>query len=170
MGGLMAVTAFLSMWINNSSAASIMLPVALAISDELAGHERDYHDKKRATAEATAAVNGKIIIEEKSEINYMNCIVCRSTWFNSNGSNKWTYNRTSYSRSISDRRPVYINTKIEFFKIYSKFRKTEVAVQVKTHFRLPSQKETQVELIQSHEKKYDDIKKGNLYNLKAKVL
>ena len=31
----MIVTAFLSMWINNSAATSIMLPVALAVSEEL---------------------------------------------------------------------------------------------------------------------------------------
>ncbi len=78
MGGLMVVTAFLSMWINNSSAASIMLPVALAISDTLKHHEKDYPDKKRAITDATVAVNGKIISEEKSKINYINCIICRN--------------------------------------------------------------------------------------------
>jgi len=62
MGGLMGVTAFLSMWINNSAATSIMLPVALAISDELERHEKDYQDKKQAIKENTSAVNGKLII------------------------------------------------------------------------------------------------------------
>ena len=46
MAGLMGVTAFLSMWINNSAATSIMLPVALAITDELANHSRNYQLKK----------------------------------------------------------------------------------------------------------------------------
>ena len=63
MAGLMGVIAFLSMWINNTAATSIMMPVALAISDELERHAKDYHDKKRAIQEATIAVNGKRIIK-----------------------------------------------------------------------------------------------------------
>ncbi len=35
MAGVMAVTAFLSMWINNSAAANIMIPTAIAIVTEL---------------------------------------------------------------------------------------------------------------------------------------
>jgi len=62
MAGLMAVTAFLSMWINNSAATSIMLPVALAISDELGRHSEHCRDKKQAIKEATAVVNSKIIL------------------------------------------------------------------------------------------------------------
>jgi sodium-dependent dicarboxylate transporter 2/3/5 len=63
MGGLMAVTAFLSMWISNSAATSIMLPVTLAICDELDRHRKDYRDKKQAIKVATSAVNGKRIIK-----------------------------------------------------------------------------------------------------------
>jgi sodium-dependent dicarboxylate transporter 2/3/5 len=63
MAGLMAVTAFLSMWISNSAATSIMLPVTLAISDELERHGKDYRDKKQAIKEETSAANGKRIIE-----------------------------------------------------------------------------------------------------------
>ena len=59
MAGLMSVTAFLSMWINNSAAASIMLPVAIAITDELENHSRGLQKKKIDLKEATAAVNGK---------------------------------------------------------------------------------------------------------------
>jgi di/tricarboxylate transporter len=59
MAGLMGVTAFLSMWINNSAAASIMLPVALAITDELERHEQNNHDRSREITDAGAAVNGK---------------------------------------------------------------------------------------------------------------
>ncbi|CAF1207164.1 unnamed protein product [Adineta steineri] len=40
MAGLMVVTAFLSMWINNSAAANIMIPTAIAIVDELQKHEQ----------------------------------------------------------------------------------------------------------------------------------
>ncbi len=35
MGGLMVVTAFLSMWINNSASANIMIPMAIGIVSEL---------------------------------------------------------------------------------------------------------------------------------------
>ena len=55
MAGLMGVTAFLSMWISNSAATSIMLPVSLAIIDELEQHERVYHEKKQVNPE----INGK---------------------------------------------------------------------------------------------------------------
>lgn len=44
----MSVTAFLSMWINNSAATSIMLPVALAITDELERHSKEFHEKRKA--------------------------------------------------------------------------------------------------------------------------
>lgn len=40
----MGVTAFLSMWINNSSATLIMLPVAQAISEELQRYEKMYRN------------------------------------------------------------------------------------------------------------------------------
>ncbi len=63
MAGLMAVTAFLSMWINNSAATSIMLPVALAISDELERHGKEYHHRKQTMKEATSATNGKSILQ-----------------------------------------------------------------------------------------------------------
>jgi di/tricarboxylate transporter len=59
MAGLMGVTAFLSMWINNTAAASIMLPVALAITEELERHSKGCHEKKDRIKESTAAVNGK---------------------------------------------------------------------------------------------------------------
>lgn len=62
MAGLMGVTGFLSMWINNSAAASIMLPVALAIADELENHGKTSHEKKIQAKEETAAVNGKPMI------------------------------------------------------------------------------------------------------------
>jgi di/tricarboxylate transporter len=40
MAGLMGVTAFLSMWINNSAVTSIMIPAAIAIIDELQTHRQ----------------------------------------------------------------------------------------------------------------------------------
>ena len=46
----MCVTAFLSMWINNSAATSIMMPAAIAIVDELENYEKKIlfnHQKSR---------------------------------------------------------------------------------------------------------------------------
>ncbi len=40
MAGLMGVTAFLSMWINNSAATNIMIPTAIAIVNELQNNHR----------------------------------------------------------------------------------------------------------------------------------
>ena len=40
MAGLMVVTAFLSMWINNSAAANIMIPTAIAIVNELQNYQQ----------------------------------------------------------------------------------------------------------------------------------
>lgn len=40
MAGLMCATAFMSMWINNSAATSIMIPAAIAIVDELENYEK----------------------------------------------------------------------------------------------------------------------------------
>ncbi|UJR22011.1 hypothetical protein I4U23_025078 [Adineta vaga] len=57
MAGIMGVTAFLSMWINNTAATSVMLPVVLAITNELENHHKGYHEKKYALKEATCAVN-----------------------------------------------------------------------------------------------------------------
>ncbi|CAF1027076.1 unnamed protein product [Rotaria sp. Silwood1] len=45
MAGLMGVTAFLSMWINNSAATSIMIPAAIAIIDELQNHQQETQEK-----------------------------------------------------------------------------------------------------------------------------
>ncbi len=46
MAGLMGVTAFLSMWINNSAAANIMIPAAIAVVNEL----QNYHQTTTQTS------------------------------------------------------------------------------------------------------------------------
>jgi hypothetical protein len=46
MAGLMGITAFLSMWINNSASANIMIPTAIAIVNEL----QNYHETMKQTA------------------------------------------------------------------------------------------------------------------------
>ncbi|CAF0919700.1 unnamed protein product [Didymodactylos carnosus] len=57
MAGIMGVTAFLSMWINNSAATSIMLPVAIAITDEFEKHHKEYKERKHSINQSTTAVN-----------------------------------------------------------------------------------------------------------------
>ena len=59
MAGIMGVTAFLSMWINNSAATSIMLPVSLAITNELERHGKEYYNRTETIKEVVAAVNGR---------------------------------------------------------------------------------------------------------------
>lgn len=49
MAGLMGVTAFLSMWINNSAATSIMIPAAIAIVDEFENYQRKKQEKHSTT-------------------------------------------------------------------------------------------------------------------------
>jgi sodium-dependent dicarboxylate transporter 2/3/5 len=45
MAGLMGVTAFVSMWINNSAATSIMIPAAIAIIEELQNHQKNTQER-----------------------------------------------------------------------------------------------------------------------------
>lgn len=68
MAGLMGVTAFLSMWINNSAATSIMLPVALAITDELANHSRAFHNQKNTTNEPNPVTEPDDVENEPVEV------------------------------------------------------------------------------------------------------
>ena len=48
MAGIMSVTAFVSLWVNNSAATSIMIPAALAIVQEIENFEKasQTNDKK----------------------------------------------------------------------------------------------------------------------------
>ncbi|CAF2784794.1 unnamed protein product [Rotaria sp. Silwood2] len=57
MAGLMGVTAFLSMWINNSASTSIMMPVALAIINELERHGKNFITKRQHNTTAIAVQN-----------------------------------------------------------------------------------------------------------------
>ncbi|CAF5025774.1 unnamed protein product, partial [Rotaria sp. Silwood1] len=50
MAGLMGVTAFLSMWINNSAATSIMIPAAIAIIDEVENYEKKVQQEQQQQA------------------------------------------------------------------------------------------------------------------------
>ena len=52
----MGVTAFLSMWINNSAATSIMIPAALAIIDELQNHQETSLDVKNGNRRESKAI------------------------------------------------------------------------------------------------------------------
>ena len=57
MVGLMGVTAFLSMWINNSAATSIMIPAAVAIIDELQRHEQQRSQVSRLPTILESSLN-----------------------------------------------------------------------------------------------------------------
>lgn len=60
MAGLMAVTAFLSMWINNVAAASIMVTVSSAIIDELENEEiKESQEEKQITNEPSVTETGE---------------------------------------------------------------------------------------------------------------
>ncbi|CAF0937900.1 unnamed protein product [Rotaria sp. Silwood1] len=123
LGGLMAVTAFLSMWINNSAAASIMLPVSLAIIDELERHEKNYSDKKQTVKEATSTVNEVLEITE-----------------------------TEVQNGGISKEVILDASQIEESN-------TEVPVEVKQRFRLPWQKQGQLKVEKTHEKKYEELRK-----------
>ncbi|CAF1592513.1 unnamed protein product, partial [Adineta ricciae] len=69
MAGIMGVTAFLSMWINNAAATSIMLPVVLAITRELENHQKGFHEKRNALKIATSAAN-EVLDLTQSELNH----------------------------------------------------------------------------------------------------
>ena len=43
----MSVTAFLSMWINNSAATSIMIPAAIAIIDEVENYHKQIQQQQQ---------------------------------------------------------------------------------------------------------------------------
>jgi di/tricarboxylate transporter len=64
MAGLMGVTAFLSMWINNVAAALIMVTVSSVIIDELENEQKKYDETKRVIKEASPAETGiKIVLQ-----------------------------------------------------------------------------------------------------------
>ena len=54
----MGVTAFLSMWMNNTASTSIMLPVALAIVEELTVHKQTSLDRQQEHIQIPAVTNG----------------------------------------------------------------------------------------------------------------
>jgi di/tricarboxylate transporter len=64
MAGLMGVTAFLSMWINNSAAANIMIPAALAIVNEL----QNYQETKKRTDDSHRNSASDALIEITSNV------------------------------------------------------------------------------------------------------
>ncbi|CAF3693680.1 unnamed protein product [Rotaria socialis] len=64
MAGLMIVTAFLSMWINNSAATSIMIPAAIAIIDEFKSYDQQHHqtNQSQREPEEILSVNGLTLL------------------------------------------------------------------------------------------------------------
>ena len=154
MAGLMGVTAFLSMWINNSAAASIMLPVALAITDELQNHSKTFQQKKNEIKQATAAVNGR----EKLNQTIQNSDI-RSRCIGSNA-NRRRNNRRNDHQYFTDRRTVGKDEdKVHCFLFH---RKPIIPTISKKRFHLLGKNSKQLTLIViPHEKKYESIRKGD---------
>jgi di/tricarboxylate transporter len=50
------MTAFLSMWMNNTASTSIMLPVALSIVNELDADNENSLDRQQNTIQTTTAI------------------------------------------------------------------------------------------------------------------
>jgi sodium-dependent dicarboxylate transporter 2/3/5 len=68
MAGLMCVTAFLSMWINNSAATSIMMPAAIAIVDELEEYEKKIFFNHQQSHEVVPTdIEGRRMFTNKSQ-------------------------------------------------------------------------------------------------------
>ena len=59
----MGVTAFLSMWINNSASANIMIPTALAIVSELQNHQQVTKQKRSISAHDSESVDPSMALE-----------------------------------------------------------------------------------------------------------
>ncbi|CAF4098180.1 unnamed protein product, partial [Adineta steineri] len=69
MAGLMVVTAFLSMWINNSASANIMIPTAVAIVDELQNYEKSTKKTNSTTGNDNYQSVTDDIVDSKSDLN-----------------------------------------------------------------------------------------------------
>ena len=76
MAGLMGVTAFLSMWINNSAATSIMIPTAIAITDELQHHEQTDQAASSLTLEQPS--NADSVAALITSIDYRQLKTCKT--------------------------------------------------------------------------------------------
>jgi di/tricarboxylate transporter len=71
MAGLMGVTAFLSMWINNSAATSIMMPAAIAIIDELQNHQDSMQEKTVIHINGNRRKSKEILPIESTSTNFL---------------------------------------------------------------------------------------------------
>ncbi|UJR20089.1 hypothetical protein I4U23_023221 [Adineta vaga] len=68
MAGVMGVTAFLSMWMNNTAATSIMIPVALAITNELEQHSKVTANTIHDVLDLTKEIRTLPILSNRSTI------------------------------------------------------------------------------------------------------
>lgn len=69
MAGMMGTTAFLSMWMNNTASTAIMLPVALAVVQELETHNEDSLRQETTTIQTVANINGTHLLKTDNSIN-----------------------------------------------------------------------------------------------------
>jgi len=65
----MAVTAFVSMWINNSAATSIMIPAAIAIIEELENHQKNTQERSVIHMNANRRKSKEIVPVESTSTN-----------------------------------------------------------------------------------------------------
>ncbi len=71
----MIVTAFLSMWINNSAATSIMIPATVAIIDELQKNEQDMRKTSVILENGDLRKSKEIVPLESTSINLFISII-----------------------------------------------------------------------------------------------
>ncbi len=65
----MGVTAFVSMWINNSAATSIMIPAAIAIIEELQNHQQNTQERSVIPMDANRRKSKEIVPVESTSTN-----------------------------------------------------------------------------------------------------
>ena len=157
MAGLMAVTAFLSMWINNSAATSIMLPVALAITNELESHSKNYQKRN------------KIMKNDQAEgvTGMLNHSFSIDTLDLTRGDSAGELNQEEVIlEALHLEKPfVFFLCSIRRTKKtiqFLIFSEPVVPIVLKKRFRLPWENPSQIKDELTHEKKYEDIRKGFL--------
>jgi di/tricarboxylate transporter len=75
MAGLMGVTAFLSMWINNSAATSIMIPAAIGIVEEFQNHQEEIEKRHVSHENGNRRKSKEIIPVESTSTNFFILII-----------------------------------------------------------------------------------------------
>lgn len=72
----MTVTAFLSMWINNSAATSIMIPAAVAIIDELRTHRQEIENRSTNKMNLSRRISKDIVPNQSTGLLLISSVTC----------------------------------------------------------------------------------------------